>query len=60
MARVCLGTIAGLLGMLVVPKDMLPGKAILALALPLLPGYAVEIFFTAMDRLVKALRDSPK
>ena len=60
MARVCLGTIAGLLGMLVVPKDMLPGKDILPLALPLLLGYAVEIFFTAMHRLVKALRDSPK
>ena len=60
VARVCLGTIAWLLGMLVIPRDMLPGKDILPLALPLLPGYAVEIFFTAMDRLVKAFCDSPK
>ena len=60
LVRISLGTIAGLLGVMVFPSEMLPGKEVFPLALPLLLGYAVEIFFTVMDRLVKAFTDPTK
>ena len=67
LVRISLGTIAGLLGTLVLPtdaiasKDLVPAiasKDVLPLALPLLLGYSVEIFFTFMDRIVKAFTDT--
>lgn len=60
IVRVSLGTMAGLLGTLIFPREALPVKDILPLAIPLLLGYAVEIFFTAMDRIVKAFTETPK
>lgn len=54
LVRISLGTIAGLLGTLVLPPDALASTDVLPLAVPLLLGYSVEILFSAMDRVVTA------
>jgi hypothetical protein len=52
--RICLGMIAGLLGGMLIPPgdDIL--KAIPPLVLPFFFGYAVEVVFTFLDRIVKS------
>jgi len=55
--RICLGMMSGLLGgMLISPTDTVL-KNLPPLALPFLFGYAVEVIFSFLDRIVKAFID---
>lgn len=52
IARVGLGLIAGLMGGLVITTDESVLKALPPLALPFILGYAIEVLFAFMDKLV--------
>jgi len=55
--RICLGMMSGLLGgMLISPNDTVL-KNLPPLALPFLFGYAIEVIFSFLDRIVKAFID---
>jgi hypothetical protein len=58
--RISLGVIAGLLGGLFMSTDNPVLKDLPALALPFLFGYAVEVLFSFLDRIVKAFVDEGK
>ena len=54
IARLGLGLIAGLMGGLVITTDDSVLKTLPPLALPFILGYAIEVLFAFMDKLVKA------
>jgi hypothetical protein len=54
IARLGLGLIAGLMGGLVITTDDTVLKTLPPLALPFVLGYAIEVLFAFMDKLVKA------
>jgi hypothetical protein len=57
LVRVSLGMMAGLLGGMLIPQTDNVLKSVPPLALPFLFGYAVEVVFTFLDRIVKAFVD---
>jgi len=54
IARLGLGLIAGLVGGLVITSDDTVLKTLPPLALPFILGYAIEVLFAFMDKLVKS------
>lgn len=59
-ARLGLGLIAGLMGGLVMTTDDTVLKTLPPLALPFVLGYAIEVLFAFMDKLVKAFVGNDK
>lgn len=60
IARLGLGLIAGLMGGLVITTDDTVLKTLPPLALPFVLGYAIEVLFAFMDKLVKAFVGNDK
>lgn len=58
--RVCLGMMAGLLGSWFIPSTDSALKTLPPLAIPFLFGYAVEVLFALMDRIVNAFTTPAK
>lgn len=58
--RVCLGMMAGLLGSLFIPSTESALKGLPPLAVPFFFGYAVEVLFALMDRIVNTFTTPEK